>query len=308
MKVIFGLPKTALSKNTCIAIGIFDGVHRGHQYLINKMIQKSRQLKAVSTVITFYPHPAHVLRPQTRLPYLASLEERLETLSKLGVEQVIVIKFDKRFASISPEYFIGQQLCGRLKAKAIFVGEDFRFGRDRSGDIFLFKQLSERYGYEFIGLSALMHQGSPISSTRVRGLITEGNLAQAKRLLGRDVSVTGKVIKGDGRGRTIGTPTANVAYESDIIPPKGVYAVRVQLDKKQYNAVANLGIRPSFPSAREGLHLEVHLLDRNINLYNKVLHVSFIRKIRDEKPFASIELLKAQIAKDILKARSILKK
>ena len=307
MKVIYGLGNIARVKSTAIAIGIFDGVHRGHQALIQRMIKCAKAHHATATVITFFPHPVHVLRPGNKLPYLLSLSQRLALFESLGVKQTIVIDFDKPFAAISPQYFIEHYLNEKLNAKAILVGEDFRFGRNRQGDIFLFKELSAVCGYDFIALKAVTYQRSPISSTRLRGLITEGNLKLAKQLLGRPFFLAGKVIKGDARGRTLGFRTANIAYDADIVPPKGVYAVRLTVGQNTHDAVANLGVRPSFNLAHQGLHLEVHVINKQMSLYGKTVKVSFIKKIRDEKSFASIEMLKQQINRDIQQAKRILK-
>lgn len=321
MKVIYGLGKAVTARSNAIAIGIFDGVHNGHQQLIHLMLTEAKRLKAESTVITFYPHPAHVLRPEGKLPYISSLDERLKMFKLLGVKQCIVVKFNASFANISPEYFIQHYLVKRLKAQSIIVGEDFRFGRDRKGDIFLFEQLAQKLQYHFKALKPVTYKGAPISSTRIRGAVMEGNLTLAQHLLGRPFSLEGRVIKGDQRGRLLGFPTANVDYTANVIPPKGVYAVRVNIEqvslrpgsassrKKSLSmkAVANLGVRPTFTSIKEGLHLEVHVMDEKKNFYNKIMRVEFVKKIRDEKVFPSVDLLKRQIARDIASAHQALR-
>jgi len=304
MKVIFlnGRFKLHLKK-TCAAIGIFDGMHRGHQYLIQQMLTTARRLKAQPIVITFFPHPAHVLRPDVKLGYLSSLEDRLALLNDWGVAVCLVVRFNFSFAHIEPQKFIKDILVKKLGVKAVFVGEDFRFGKDRSGDIALFQKLSVLYGYEMHAVSQLKQGRETISSTRIRQLVREGQLNQAAHLLGRAVSVSGAVIKGSARGRSLGYPTANVAYEADILPPQGVYVVRVLFGKKSYPAIANIGTRPSFEKQNSKLYLEIHILDFSKNIYGQRMQVEFLKKIRNEKKFSSPQSLIRQIQKDESLAR-----
>lgn len=290
-------------KKTCAAIGIFDGVHRGHQYLIQKMLAAARRLGAQPIVITFFPHPAHVLRPDVSLSYLTSLDDRFRLLGDLGVNACLVVPFNRRFAKVQPQVFIKDILVKKLGVKAIFVGDDFRFGKDRSGDISLFQKLSVDYGYEMHAVSALKQGRSVISSTRIRQLIGEGELEGASRLLGRKVFVSGAVVKGSARGKKLGFPTANVAYEADVLPPQGVYVVQVLLGKKKYPAIANIGTRPSFEKQITQLHLEVHILDFSKNIYGKKIEVEFLKKIRNEKKFKNPQELIRQIQKDESLAR-----
>jgi len=309
MKVISlnGSFKTYL-KNTCAAIGIFDGVHRGHQYLIKKMLRAARRLKAQPIVITFYPHPAHVLKPEVNLGYLISFEERLRLLNCLGIDTCLVIRFDRSFAKIQPQKFIKDILVKQWGVRAVFVGENFRFGKDRSGDIALFMKLAKEYGYEMHAVPSLKQGREVISSTRVRQLISAGKLNEGAKLLGRPVSVGGIVIKGSERGRTLGYPTANLAYEAEILPPQGVYAVKVRLGTKLYPAIANLGTRPSFDKQISKLLLEVHILDFSKDIYGKRIEVEFIKKVRNEKKFKSPQQLIRQIQKDEIFARKLFTK
>ncbi|MBI3315172.1 MAG: hypothetical protein HYZ86_04475, partial [Candidatus Omnitrophica bacterium] len=206
MKVMSGLGRVKV-KRSCVAIGIFDGVHRGHQMLLAAMVKEARRLKAVPVVITFFPHPAHVLSPSAKIAYLVSLRHRFKLLEALGVRVCIVIRFTRAFAAIEPEAFIRRVLIGRLGAEAVFVGEDFRFGKDRRGDVALFKRLGETCGYAAHGVAPLRAGRNPISSTRLRALIVSGKLSAAQRLLGRPFSLMADVIKGSGRGRSLGYPT-----------------------------------------------------------------------------------------------------
>ena len=202
MKVIYfnTISDKKIVRPACAAIGIFDGMHRGHQYLLGAMLRKAATLKAQSMVITFFPHPVHVLRPDIRLGYMVSFAHRLRLLERAGVQVCVIIPFTRQFALIDPQAFIRDVLVKRLRVRAIFTGEDFRFGRDRAGDVELFKQLASVYGYQMYAVPALASGGHPISSTRIRGLITAGELGAARRLLGRPFSVLGKVIRGRGRG------------------------------------------------------------------------------------------------------------
>ena len=290
-------------KRTCAAIGIFDGMHRGHQYLIKQMLATARRLKAQPVVITFFPHPAHVLKPELKLGYLNSFEERLCLLSRLGIDTCLVVRFDRSFAKIKPQKFIKDILVKQWGVKADFVGENFRFGKDRSGDIALFQKLALECGYEMHAVPALKQGRKVISSTRVRQLVGTGKINEAAGLLGRPVSMGGIVVKGSNRGNTLGYPTANVAYEADILPPQGVYAVKVRLEKKLYRAIANLGTRPSFDTQISKLLLEVHILDFSKDIYGKRLEVEFLKKVRNEKKFKSPQQLIRQIQKDEAFAR-----
>ena len=304
MKVISlnGSSKLRLKK-TCVAIGIFDGVHRGHQYLIKEMLVAARRLKAKPIVITFFPHPTHVLRPEVKLGYLTSLEKRLQLLSELGVDTCLLVRFNRSFAKIQPQKFIKNILVKKLGIKSVLVGANFRFGKDRSGGIDLFKKLAPEYGYEIHALSGVKQGRGMISSMRIRQLIGMGRLDEAARMLGRHVSVCGPVVKGAERGKSLGYPTANVASESDILPPQGVYAVKLVLGNKSYPAVANLGTRPSFDKQISKLYLEVHILDFSKNIYGKHVEVEFLKKIRNEKKFPSVQKLIQQIQKDEAAAR-----
>jgi riboflavin kinase/FMN adenylyltransferase len=319
MKVISlnGSSKWRLKK-TCAAIGIFDGVHRGHQYLIKQMLTTARRLGAKPIVITFFPHPAHVLRapasvryedkPDLKLGYLTSLGSRFHLLSDLGVAACLVVRFNRSFAEIQPQKFIEDILVKKLGVKAVFVGDDFRFGKDRRGGIALFQRFGLKYGYEMHVVSGLKQGREIISSTRIRQLVGAGKLNEAARLLGRGVSVSGIVVKGSERGKSLGFPTANIEYGSlFILPPQGVYVVKVLLGKKKYLAIANIGTRPSFGKQNFKLYLEVHILDFSKNIYGKCLEVEFLKKIRNEKRFPSPQALIRQIHKDEVSARKYFK-
>jgi riboflavin kinase/FMN adenylyltransferase len=306
MNVYYGLSQFASKQKTAVAIGIFDGVHRGHQYLIKRMVAFARRQQLRPVVLTFYPHPAHVMHPDISLAYVSVLSQRLWLIEQLGVRDVVVLKFSKAFAQMSASVFVSGLLLKQLNAESIFVGEDFKFGKQRQGDIHLLSQMAKEYGFKFQAVKPVMSQHMVISSTRLRGLIIEGNLELARELLGRHFSVNGIVKQGDGRGKSLGFPTANIAYQAGVLPPKGVYVLQVSIQGRMYPAVGNLGLRPTFKK-QESLLLEVHILtDKRLNLYGKLLEVYFIKFLREEKSFANQTLLIEQINHDISRAKKIL--
>jgi riboflavin kinase/FMN adenylyltransferase len=312
MKVIYKIGNIKIAGNrtgTVAAIGIFDGVHLGHQYLIKAMLRKAKALKAAPMVVTFFPHPAHILAPHLKLAYLTSLSQRLELLVSLGVEICVVVPFTRKFAQVQPEYFIRDILVKKLQVRAVFVGEDFKFGRDRAGDVPLFKKLAPVYGYQMRAMPALTKNGKPVSSTRVRQLLAEGSLPWVQKLLGRPFALVGRVVKGSGRGKQIGFPTANVSPldKKCLLPGNGIYAVRVLWNNKILAGAANVGVRPSFKEKNPSVHLEVYILDFSKNLYGQELEVQFVKRVRNEQKFSSVPKLIAQIHKDVAKIRRILK-
>ena len=306
MKVIYGNSKFHLKKSV-VALGIFDGLHRGHQFLLKKMLKQAKASRVPSVVVTFFPHPVHVLRPDLQLGYLISLAHRFSLLQELGVDYCYVVRFNKSFARIEPVSFVEDFLIKRLHVADIYVGADFRFGRDRMGDINLFKKMSKTGDYQVHEVKPLKEGAEPISSTRLRALVTAGDLKAAAKLLGRPFSVLGEVIKGQGRGKQLGYPTANVAYANDIMPPNGVYVVRVVFNNKIYKGAANLGTRPTFKNKALFPILEVYILDFKGDLYGKIIDVEFVRKIRDEQRFSNIDDLIFQIKKDITAVSKIFK-
>ena len=303
MKVIYGVGrvKPALT-NTIAAIGIFDGVHKGHQSLIRRMVACARRKGVQSLVITFHPHPVEVLH-QKKVAYLVSLPQRIELMKALGVDIVLVIKFTEKFAHLKPEEFVRKYLVKRLGVKEVFVGDDFRFGENRSGDVDLFAQMGARYGFLVNHMNPIGKTAGKISSSSLRDLITNGRLRDVSAMLGRNVSVVGRVIRGSGRGRRLGFPTANIKVNSGILPPQGVYVVRVQINGRMLNGISNIGYRPSFDDKSSDINFEVHILDFKKNIYSQSLTIEFLKKIRDEKKFSSLDQLISQIRSDEKTAR-----
>ncbi|HLD70232.1 MAG TPA: bifunctional riboflavin kinase/FAD synthetase [Candidatus Omnitrophota bacterium] len=304
MKVISAAGVDKLKfKKPFLAIGVFDGVHRGHQMLIRQVVRQARAAGGTSVVMTFDPHPVHVLHPEISCPLLVSVPHRLKLMKVLGVDVCIVIRFTKKFSHLTPEQFIQDYLVKGIHPQEAFLGDDFRFGQNRSGDLDFFQEAARQYGFKVNIISAVKFSKERISSTRIRKLISQGEVSAASRLLGRRVSVLGKVVKGDSRGAKLGFPTANLECECDPLIPRGVYLVYVTLDKKIFKAMANIGFRPSFYKRGGKALLEVHILDFKKNIYGREMIVEVIRKLRDEKKFLTQEALIAQIKVDETKAR-----
>lgn len=285
-----------------ITIGNFDGVHTGHQAVIRQLQQYARQVSLPTVVVTFEPQPLEYFSPETAPARLTSLREKMEWLSEHGIDRVLCLRFQRSLAELPAGDFVEQLLVRGLGAKYIVVGDDFRFGKGRAGDFRFLQSLQERFGFRVLETETLITGGERVSSSRIRELLTAGCLQEVVPLLGRSYSMSGRVIRGDGRGRQLGFPTANIALKRNKSPLMGVFAVRVEgLDGREYEGVANLGTRPVFLGNQ--VLLEVHLLDFSGDIYGRHMHVNFDRRIRAEQKFASAQELVAQIEQDILSAR-----
>jgi len=296
--------------STSLAIGNFDGVHLGHQALIRSMLQQAQKEKLQPTVLTFYPHPVEVLKPHKKLERLTTTSEKLSLLESLGVAQVLVAKFDAELANLSPENFFEKYLDKGLKAKSLHVGFNFCFGKDRQGNTETLGTLAAKKNMFLKVEEQVNADGERVASSSIRGYISEGNVSHAAFLLGRPYSITGQVVKGDQRGRTLGFPTANLRCPHDkVLTKNGVYTAQVLWQQELLQAVVNVGIRPTFAASLDpvsdwGPIIEVHLLDFDADIYDEFLTVHFLGRIRDEKKFSGGEELKKQIAEDIAKARA----
>lgn len=290
--------------NSIITLGNFDGLHLGHQELIRTIIRRAKEVNAVSMVVTFRPHPLKILSPEICPPLISIYEEKIRLFEKLGVEVLVKIPFTVEFSSMKPKEFVKKILCDLLGAKEIFVGYNYRFGKGREGNIQTLKKFGEEFGFTVREVEQVSLQGEIISSTGIRNLLREGEVEHAAKLLGRHYAITGVVVKGDGRGKTIGFPTANIAPKHTIIPSKGVYAVRITARDKCYNGVSNIGLRPTFN--KKELTLEVHIFAFNEDLYGEEVTVCFLHKIREEKKFPDAEALILQIQSDIQSAQEFL--
>lgn len=299
MKVIYGIGKAKRpSQNPVLAIGVFDGLHLGHRYLLEKVVRQAKRLRGISMVMTFFPHPLHVLKPDCSPPFLVPLKQRLKLMEQLGIEVCLVVHFTRKFSYLTATRFMEEYIIQSINPQEIFIGRDFKFGHARQGDSRLLRDFGKIYGFKVYVVAPRKEYGDVISSTRIRSLIATGRLALAQRLLGRPVSILGQVRKGDGRGKTLGFPTANIHPVGQVLPPCGVYAVEVVVKNKTYRGMANIGRRPSFYEENSPVHVEVHIFDFHKNIYKREIEVRFFRKIRAEKQFISVEELMRQLRKD----------
>ena len=298
----------SLGEAVYLAIGVFDGIHLGHQAVIRTAIESAGAGGGLPVVVTFDPHPMVVLRPDAAPRLLASLAHQQKILARMGIDHSLVITFDRAFAAQSAEGFIRQLVAACRPLKQICVGADWQFGRGRQGDLSLLQRLGAELDFGVSGVAPVRSaDGEVISSTLVRSAVCEGDLGRARALLGRDYTVLGDVVEGRKLGRTIGFPTANLAVHSEQLPPSGVYAVQVELDDGQsLNGVANLGTRPTVDPEGARRLLEVHLFDFDGDLYGRSMEVWFVRFLREERKFDGIDLLKSQIAVDVEAAKQAL--
>ncbi len=306
MKVIYGIGQTKkIFTRPVLAIGVFDGVHLGHQYLIKQAVQKAKALNGTSIVMTFFPHPSHILRPEDELRLLTSLDQRLKFISQMNVDFCYVIPFTRRFSGISAEDFLERYIVKAICPREVFVGRNFKFGKNRKGHTDFLKEEGQGHGFK-VNVVPPQQLNGVISSTRIRKLILQGKVEKASRLLGRKVFVSGRVIHGDGRGKCLGFPTANLKISSDSILPPGVYLVEIPDGKKFLYGMANIGQRPSFGKLKKA-RVEVHIFNFSKNIYGKNIEIRFIRKLRNEQKFHSKERLIHQLHNDQSKALRLLK-
>ncbi len=303
METIYGIKNFAKKINyPVVTIGMFDGVHRGHQKIIECIKHHARTNNGESVVITFDRHPKTTIENRTP-SFITSLEHRLALLERLGVDYTIVLPFDQKLAQMTAEDFICEIMVSWLGVKCIVLGFNCHFGKDRKGDITLVRKLTDKYDFEVHECQPEIYRGQVISSTAIRQAILNGELEKAEAMLGRPVSILGTVVKKSGRGRTLGYPTANLDLHHEVRPPRGVYGTKVRWAEQDYLALTNIGLRPTFArepftSEDETLEIEVHILDLQESLYGQNLEVQFLFKIRDEMPFKTAEELKARIEKD----------
>jgi riboflavin kinase/FMN adenylyltransferase len=295
-------------KKAVVAIGNFDGVHIGHQALFHTVMEKADAIDGTPMAITFDPHPMRVLNKADQPPLITLKEQKTELIAKAGIEVLLTIPFTLEFAAISPRQFVEALLVERIGMKAIVVGRDYTFGRNRKGNLDLLQQWGPELGYEVIVVDWIQSangHAERISSTRIRELVTEGKMGEARRLLGRYYQIRGAVAGGRNRGgRLLGFPTANLTLEDELSPKHGIYAVTVLYDSRIFAGVANIGYSPTFDD--HIFTVEVHILDFNKNIYGKAIKVNFIERLRDEIRFDSIDALSEQIRRDVSHARKIL--
>jgi riboflavin kinase/FMN adenylyltransferase len=283
---------------TAVAIGNFDGVHLGHQKILRFLILKAKQNRLKSLVLTFSPHPERVLgrRP---ISMIQTLSQRLAGIKAQDIQAVLITAFDRRFSTLSTFRFVQEIIVRHLQAQEVIIGEDFRFGRNRSGDVKDLQRLGRRFGFMVYPIPAVIHQEQVVSSSQIRLLLTEGKIEHANALLGRPYEIEGEVIQGAARGRTLGFPTTNTRTENEILPV-GVFVTEAQISGKIYPSVTNIGSRPTF---RENmLQVESYLFDFQGNAYRKKITLRFLKKLRAERKFRTLSALVKQIQKDIAAA------
>ncbi len=305
MLIVHDFRVARCAANSVLAIGNFDGVHRGHRHLFDRLSAAARALGGHAVAMTFEPHPTRILAPERAAPLLVGLDRKLELLSETPLDTVVVQRFDRVLAAQSPRDFVRDVIVG-LRAREVFVGEDFRFGRDRAGDGTVLTALGLELGFTAHVIPQVAVAGETISSSRVRSALAQGDLSLAAQLLGRPFDLDGLVIEGFRRGRTLGFPTANLSTPCEALPRDGVYAVRVRVFTDSAPAipgVMNIGTRPTLQAGRA---LEVHLLDTDRALYGQTLRVEFVQRLRDERRFDGIEALRTQITDDVRNARAAL--
>jgi len=298
MIVLRGVRKVRKFKSPIVALGVFDGVHRGHCNILKSASSCAHDIRGTSIALTFDPHPQ-------KEESLTSLEHRLRLIASQGIDVCLIVNFNKNFQNISAEDFIKDILVNKLRAAFIFVGANFKFGKGAQGNINTLRKFSKIYNYKLKFSKVIKIKNRPVSSTSIRALIKKGNLEGAKRLLSRPVTVWGSVIRGTKMGSRLGFPTANINPHHEVIPPQGVYAARIILGARKFNGVCNIGARRTFYKHGK-THIEVHLFDFHKNIYGKFLEIEFIKKIRDEKKFPSAASLIDQIRKDITFAKALL--
>ena len=286
-----------------LAVGAFDGVHLGHQAVISTSARHAREAGGTPVVVTFDPHPAKVLRPNSAPHLLTATQHKIALIRNLGVAHLLVQHFDRQFAATPPEDFVQQLVKHARPLREICVGHEWSFGKGRAGNLALLKQLGTTYDFDVIGVQAVTVNGEVVSSTAIRRAIADGDLIKATQMLGREYTILGTVKMGEKLGRKLGFPTANLSAHSEQFPPDGVYVAEARLAGALYHGVANLGYRPTVSAGKPERLLELHLFDLNRDIYGEEIEVRFLRYLRPEQKFENVEALAAQIARDVAQAR-----
>ena len=302
MSVIYGIENVPREPNgRAVAVGVFDGVHWGHKAIFERLTAEASEAGIEALALTFEKHQAELLAPNRAPLYITTLDQRIELMQAAGVESIVVADFSPALASLARDRFVSSILQDKLQARRVIVGANFRFGKDREGDIRYLNEIAPSIGLTAVVVPAVIVSDGPVSSTRIRALIERGDVEAGSRLLGRRFALRGTVVSGRQVGRTIGFPTANICTEPrQLVPAIGVYWVEVTIENTMYSGVCNIGTRPTFDA--EGLTVEVHISGFEGNIYGKRLDVVFCRRLRDEMAFETPESLAAQIRKDLQRA------
>jgi riboflavin kinase/FMN adenylyltransferase len=284
-----------------LALGNFDGLHRGHIKIIERVRRAAFERGGTALVLTFDPHPPRVVRPDKAPQLLMTLPQKIEALAKAGIQGVAVVTFTHEMSRWEPELFVRAVLVDWLRVAEVWVGADFLFGRDRSGNFSLLRALGGQYGFRAEKIDPVRYKEFVVSSTRVRRLLTEGRVDEAGALLGHHFSIDGQVVRGAGRGRELGIPTANLQTANELIPPHGVYATTATVHGLVYPSVTNIGTRPTFDSEPRTT-IEAHIMGLDADLYGEQVRLGFVQRLRDERRFPDVDALKAQIEADVRRA------
>ena len=305
MELIRGLHTIRQHHRGCVlTIGNFDGVHLGHQAVLQRVRARAAELQLPAVVMTFEPQPLEFFRPDLAPPRLTNWREKVNLLHQQGMDRMICTQFNAKFAGQEPEDFVKNTLVDKLGVKLLVVGDDFRFGKDRQGDFKFLQQAGERYGFAVVDTQSYCQEARRVSSTLIREALAQANFAAAKEMLGHAYTMSGKVSHGAKKGRTIGFPTANLLLKRLSSPLQGVYAVQVQVAGKNYNGVANIGRRPTVNG--QGVQLEAHLFNFSGDIYGHQMTVTPLHKIRDEVKFESLTALQQQIKQDVVEAQAFM--
>jgi riboflavin kinase/FMN adenylyltransferase len=286
----------------CATIGNFDGVHLGHQAILASVIGAAKSRSAPSLLITFDPHPLAVVAPTRGPKLLQTRRQKLEALEATGLDGLLILPFDRELASLTGEAFFADYLSSRIRFVTIHVGSNFRFGRARGGDVSLLQSLGTRLGFSVVTVPPVTADGEIVSSSAIRTAIEAGDVARARAQLGRVFAITGEIVRGDGRGRSLGFPTANVAVDNETVPRRGVYITETSVFGSRFPSVTNVGVRPTFGGT--ALAVESHLIDVDEDLYGERVEVRFLARLRDEVKFADAAELADQLARDLAAATS----
>ncbi len=307
MAIYYDIEQLPSFKNAVLTIGTFDGVHKGHKTILKEVVTHAANVKGESVLITFEPHPRKLLFPEQPMGIITPLTDKLELVSETGIQHIIVVPFTKEFAALSAHQYIETFLVNHFHPHTIIIGYDHRFGQDRKGDIRLLENYATEYQYELIEIPAQLIQEATVSSTKIRNAIATGRLEEASDMLGRPYNLKGKVVHGNRLGRTIGYPTANIQPDdiNQIIPAVGVYVIQAKHNGITYNGMLSIGYNPTVTNKRV-LRIEANLFDFDQDIYDHNLEILFLKKIREEVKFSSVEALKDQLHKDKVESLKLL--
>jgi riboflavin kinase/FMN adenylyltransferase len=303
MRLFHGTDNAEIQRPTVLTLGVFDGLHLGHQLIMKTVVERARAVGAVPTVITFDPHPRAVLHPESAPPLLQTFDQKIEAFGVLGIEQTIVVRFTPEFSNIRAADFLRETVKDRLHAQEVYLGKGFAFGHDREGNIELLKPLGSELGFVAGEVPEVSFRGRRVSSSKIRELLAKGQVNLARRMLGRPYGVEGQVMRGAERGRQLGFPTANLHPQNRVIPRNGVYVTGTLIEGQWRRSVTNVGLRPTFGEALEP-SVETFVMNWSGDLYGDVVRVRFLYRLRDERKFDSIDSLRTQIGRDVERANS----